>query len=43
MKNGVGYSDLKKMSEQEVIEFYMIITEESLYEKEQIDSAKVSV
>lgn len=43
MKNGVGYSDLKKMSEQEVIEYYMIITEESLYEKEQIDSAKVSV
>jgi hypothetical protein len=43
MKNGIAYSDIQKMDEKEVLEFFMIIAEESIYEKEQIDIMKAKI
>jgi hypothetical protein len=43
MKNGISHSEIKKMSEKEVMEYFSIIEESALYEKEQIDMMKVNI
>ena len=42
MKNGVSYTDIKSMSEKEVMEFFTIMVEYSLYEQERIEMTKGS-
>ena len=42
MKNGVSYTDIKNMSEKEVMEFFTIMIECGLYEQERIEMIKGS-